>query len=114
VSIAAQPSRLCVPFSEKLDSLLTRLDNRRKMHGSQKDALEWRAGTKMTLITVAVRRFTGYKYLLHLGLITISQFFFLFHLGFTFLALHSINGRQERYQARSLSLQRGESISRQC
>jgi hypothetical protein len=31
----------------------------------------------------------GYKYLLHLVLITISQFFFLSRLRFTFLALHS-------------------------
>jgi hypothetical protein len=37
VSIAARPSRLCVPFSKKLDSLLDRLDNQRTMHGSQND-----------------------------------------------------------------------------
>jgi hypothetical protein len=32
-------SRLCVTFSEKLDSLLDRLDNRRVMHGFQYDVL---------------------------------------------------------------------------
>jgi hypothetical protein len=37
----ARPSCLCVPVSEKLDSLLNYLDNRRMMHGSQNDALEW-------------------------------------------------------------------------
>jgi hypothetical protein len=41
VSIAARQSRLCVYFSKKLDSLLDRLDNRRMMHDSQNDALEW-------------------------------------------------------------------------
>jgi hypothetical protein len=30
-----------VPFTEKLDRLLGRLDNRRTMHGSQSDALKW-------------------------------------------------------------------------
>jgi hypothetical protein len=46
------------------------------------------AGTKMTHITVVVRHFTSYKYLIHLVLITISQFSFLFWLLFTFLVLH--------------------------
>jgi hypothetical protein len=32
-------SRLCVTFSKKLDSLLDRLDNRRVMHGFQYDVL---------------------------------------------------------------------------
>jgi hypothetical protein len=41
VSIAAQPSRLYVPFSKKLDSLFDSLDNWRMMHGSQNGALEW-------------------------------------------------------------------------
>jgi hypothetical protein len=40
------------------------------------------------LIIVAVRCFIGYKYLLRLSLITISQFSFLSWLGFTFLILH--------------------------
>jgi hypothetical protein len=44
MSIAACPSRLSVPFSEKFNSLLGRLDNRRTMHGSQNDALEWACG----------------------------------------------------------------------
>jgi hypothetical protein len=46
-----------------------------------------RVGTKMTPNTVAARCFTCFKYLLRLALITISYFFFLSHLGFTFLAL---------------------------
>jgi hypothetical protein len=41
VSIAARPSRLCVPFSEKMDNLLDCLGNQCTMHGSQNDALEW-------------------------------------------------------------------------
>jgi hypothetical protein len=41
VSIDARPSRLCVPFPEKLDSLLDHLDNRRTTCGSQNDTLEW-------------------------------------------------------------------------
>jgi hypothetical protein len=44
VSAAAWPSRLCVPFSEKLDSLLVCLDNRSTMHGFQCDACEWAHG----------------------------------------------------------------------
>jgi hypothetical protein len=39
--IPAQPSCLCVTFFEKLDNLLDCLDNRRMMHDSQNDALEW-------------------------------------------------------------------------
>jgi hypothetical protein len=31
----------CVPFTEKLDHLLDRLDNRRMMHDSRSDALKW-------------------------------------------------------------------------
>jgi hypothetical protein len=42
----------------------------------------------MMSITVATRRFTGYKYRLRLALITISKFSFLSWLGFTFLVLH--------------------------
>jgi hypothetical protein len=43
-----------------------------------------------------VRFSTGYKYLLHLALITISYFLFLSHLGFTFLALHSPSMEDKR------------------
>jgi hypothetical protein len=32
---------MTIPFSEKLDNLLDHLDNRRMMHSSQNDALEW-------------------------------------------------------------------------
>jgi hypothetical protein len=41
VSTAARPSSFCVPFSEKLDSLLGRLDNRRTMHNFHYDTREW-------------------------------------------------------------------------
>jgi hypothetical protein len=44
--IDAQLSRLCVPFSEKLDSFLDCLDNRRTMHDSQNEALEWARGNQ--------------------------------------------------------------------
>jgi hypothetical protein len=39
--IAARSSRLGVPLSKKLDSLLARLDNQCTMHDSQNGALEW-------------------------------------------------------------------------
>jgi hypothetical protein len=41
VSTVVRLSRLYVPFYEKLDNLLDRLDNRRTIHGSRSDALEW-------------------------------------------------------------------------
>jgi hypothetical protein len=41
MSAAARLSRLCVPFSEKLDSLLACLDNRCTMHGSRCNTREW-------------------------------------------------------------------------
>jgi hypothetical protein len=44
--IAARLSRLYVPFSKKLDSLLDRLDNRLMMHDSPNDALEWARGNQ--------------------------------------------------------------------
>jgi hypothetical protein len=40
MSIAAWLSCLCVPFSEKLDNLLDRLDNRRTMHDSRNNTLK--------------------------------------------------------------------------
>jgi hypothetical protein len=46
MSIAARPSRLCVHFSEKLDNLLDRLDNRHTMHGSRNDTLDWVHGNQ--------------------------------------------------------------------
>jgi hypothetical protein len=46
VSIVVCLSCLYVPFSEKLDSLLDRLDNLCMMHGSQNDALEWTCGNQ--------------------------------------------------------------------
>jgi hypothetical protein len=41
MSTAARSSRICVPFSEKLDSLLDCLDNWCTMRDSRNDALEW-------------------------------------------------------------------------
>jgi hypothetical protein len=46
VFIATRPSRFYVPFSEKLNRLLDRLDNRRMMHGFQYGALEWAHGNQ--------------------------------------------------------------------
>jgi hypothetical protein len=46
VSSAARPSRLCIPFSKKLDSLLDCLDNRRMMHSFRNSALEWVRGNQ--------------------------------------------------------------------
>jgi hypothetical protein len=44
VSITTRPSLLYLPFSEKLNNLLDRLDNRPTMHGFQCDAHEWVRG----------------------------------------------------------------------
>jgi hypothetical protein len=46
VSMAAQPSRLWVSFSKKLNSLLDRLNKRCMMHGSQNDTLKWTRGNQ--------------------------------------------------------------------
>jgi hypothetical protein len=64
-----------------------------------------REGTKTTSVTIAKRRFTGYKYLIRLVLTTISQFFFLSHLGVTFLTLclQSMEDKRGTKRARSPS-----------
>jgi hypothetical protein len=67
----------CISFFEKLDSLLDRLGNRRMMHDSRNNTLEWVHRNQNDTITIVVRRFTSYKYLIRLALITISEFFFL-------------------------------------
>jgi hypothetical protein len=87
----ARLSHLCVPFSEKLDILLVRLDNRCMMHGFQCDTHRDQNDTRYCSIVTL----HGYKYLLHLALITISHSF-----GFSlrvFLSPHSLShdGRQE-------------------
>jgi hypothetical protein len=41
MSLVARSSHHCLPFSERLDNLLNHLNNRRMMHGSQNDILEW-------------------------------------------------------------------------
>jgi hypothetical protein len=53
VSMAAWPSRFYLPFSEKLNNLLDRLDNRCTVHGSQNGALEWARGNQNDAIIVA-------------------------------------------------------------
>jgi hypothetical protein len=57
----------------------------------------------MMSITIAPRRFTGYKYLLRLTQITISHFFFISHLGFTSLALHLQSMKDKRGTKRAHS-----------
>jgi hypothetical protein len=80
---------LCTFFLKSLIVCLTiwatgaRCTVLKMMHSSR------RMGTKTMFVTVAVWRFMGYKYLLLLVLITISQFFFLSCLGFTFHTLRS-------------------------
>jgi hypothetical protein len=110
VSISARSSRLCIPFSEKSDNSLDRLDNRHTTCGSQNDTL---AGIKMTHITVAARCFPGYKYLLHHALIAISHSFFLSRFGFTFLTLRSRTMEDKRgtKHAHSPSKERSPSLS---
>jgi hypothetical protein len=46
------------------------------------------AGVESTPITVAARRFTGYKYFIRLALITISHPILLAFLGFSSLTLY--------------------------
>jgi hypothetical protein len=58
VSIAAWLSRLYVPFSGELNSLLDRLDNRYSTHDSRSNALEWVCGNRNDAI--APRRFKDY------------------------------------------------------
>jgi hypothetical protein len=41
VSKAARPSHLCVLFTEKLDNLHDRMDDRCMMHGFQSDAIDF-------------------------------------------------------------------------
>jgi hypothetical protein len=57
----------------------------------------------MVSITVAVRHFTDYKYLLRLALVTILQFSFLSCLGFNFLVLHlqSMEDKRDTKRTRS-------------
>jgi hypothetical protein len=102
VSIVARPSHLYVPFSEKLDSLLDHLDNWCTMYGSQNDALEWGA-RELKRCPLATRRFTIYKYLFRLALITISHFFFLSRIGFTFLTFCSQSMENKRGTKRACS-----------
>jgi hypothetical protein len=62
-----------------------------------------RVETNTMPITVAARRSTSYKYLLHLALITMSYFLFLSRLGFTFLALRSLSMEDKRGTKRAHS-----------
>jgi hypothetical protein len=67
----------------------------------------------MMPITIAPRRFTGYIYLFHLALMTILHFF-TFSLRVFLSPLLNHNGRQEGYQASSLSLKGRLFIAEQC
>jgi hypothetical protein len=75
MSAAARSSCLCVPFSEKLDSLLAYLDNRCTMHGFWCDTREWACGDQNNACYYNITMLPGYKCFLHLALITISHSF---------------------------------------
>jgi hypothetical protein len=75
MSATAWPSHLCVPFFEKLDSLLTCLDNRCTMHDFQSNACEWARGDRNDVCYCSDVTLPSYKYFLRLVLITISHSF---------------------------------------
>jgi hypothetical protein len=75
VSLAERLSRLFVPFSKKLDSLLDRLDNQCTMHDFQCDAHEQEHENQNDAYYCGAAMPQGYKYLLRLALITISHSF---------------------------------------
>jgi hypothetical protein len=75
VSTVAWSSHLCVPCSEKLDSLLVCLDNRHTVHGFQCNTREWARRDWNDARFCSTAMLQGYKYLLRVTLITISQSF---------------------------------------
>jgi hypothetical protein len=92
VSIIARPSHLCVSFSEKLDHLLDRLDDRRMMHDFQCDVHDWARGDQYSGHYCSIVTLHSYKYLLCHALILISH-------SFTFLLRFSLSpslSRNER------------------
>jgi hypothetical protein len=95
VSAATRPSRLCVPFSEKLDSLLICLDNRLMMHGFQCNGHKWAHGDRNDARYCSATMLHGYKYLLRLLLITISHSFAFSLRVFLSPSSLSHDGRQE-------------------
>jgi hypothetical protein len=96
VSTATQLSRLCAPFSEKFDSLLAYLDNRRTMHGFQCDACDWVHSDQNDARYCSATMLSSYKYFLHLVLMTISHSFTSLLIVFPSPSLSSKDGRQER------------------
>jgi hypothetical protein len=72
VLTVARSSRFCVPFSERLDNLLDRLDNRRTIRGSWNDTLEWVRNQNDTHYYSGVTAFRDYKYLICLTVISHS------------------------------------------
>jgi hypothetical protein len=59
VFIVARPSRLCVPFSKKLDNLIDCLDNRHTMYGFQCSALECVCGNRNDAYYCSIVMFHG-------------------------------------------------------
>jgi hypothetical protein len=86
VSIVVRSSRLCVLFSEKLESLLDRQDNRRMMHGSRNDALDCWCDNQNGTCYDSSATLHDYKYAFRLTRMAISHSSFS-RLGFPFLAL---------------------------
>jgi hypothetical protein len=84
-------SRLCVPFSGKLDILLVCLDNRCMIHDFQCDACEDRNDVYYCKATML----PSYKYFLRLALLTISHFFTFSLRVFLSPSFLSHDGRQE-------------------
>jgi hypothetical protein len=86
VSIATWSPHLCVLFSEKLDSLFDRLDNRCTMHGSRNESLECWCENQNGTHYCSHATLHNYKYTFQLARMTILHSSFS-HLGFPFLAL---------------------------
>jgi hypothetical protein len=91
VTAVAWPSRLCVPFSKKLDILLACLDNWCMIHSFQCDVCEDRNDVRYCN-TMAL---PSYKYFLRLVLLTISHFFTFSLRVFLSPSFLSHDGRQE-------------------
>jgi hypothetical protein len=75
VSAVVWPSRLCVYFYKKLDSLLVRLYNQHTMYGFQCDTHEWVHGDQNDAHYYSIVMLHDYKHLLRLTLIPISHSF---------------------------------------
>jgi hypothetical protein len=109
MSKVAWPSNLYVLFTEKLDSLLDRLDNQCMMHGFQSIAIDCWCRNRNDTHYCSGMRHPHYKYLLRslLGTISHSSFLSLLAWGFSPLlsAFHQWRTR-EALNASALPLQR--------